>query len=478
MITDLPTDTVDLPRRLMLGRFAAAMAAYSGTGRDGLSEDGLSSVRQDSAFSPHRPPQARQLIWLTMNGGPSQVDTWDHKPELTRRDGQTVDHFDRETGFFPNSVGPLMRSPFQFRQWGQSGTWVSEIFPHLARCVDHMAFLHACWSQSNNHSPALFQINTGSFRQGFPALGAWLSWRLGTDSRALPAFVVLTDATGRGRPKGGALNWGSGFMPTAHQGVALADPADWLDAVSATSPLRDQQRLVQLVDQLNALHRAGRAERLAESARRLAREQALQLQSRAPHLLDLGSETRSTQQAYGLDNPTSASFGRQCLFARRLIEAGVRCVQIYSGGTENEQSWDAHRDLATNHRQLARETDQPIAALLTDLHLRGLLDSTLVLWSGEFGRLPMVQRGGTGRDHNPHAFTAWLAGGGVKGGHHHGATDELGLKGVEGRVSIPDLHATILHLMGLDHRKVTYRFNSRDVRLTDVSGEVIQPILA
>jgi hypothetical protein len=429
----------------------------------------------------HFPAKARSVIWLFMNGGPSQVDTWDYKPELDQRDGQELKGFDNATGFFVDQVGPLMKSPFKFQRHGQSGAWVSELFPHMARHVDKMAFLYSCWTDSNNHSPALFKINTGMTRMGFPCLGSWVTYGLGTESQNLPAFVTMYDTLGRGIPKGHASNWGAGFLPSIYQGTALKPqgaPIDNLD------PPRDmtvsqQRSQLDLLAKLNRrqLEQSGGESELA--ARIEAFELAYRMQMAAPEALDLNREPQLVQRLYGLDNPKCTHFAKQCLIARRMVERGVRFVQIYSGGMENQLSWDGHIDIHGNHGGFAQETDLPIAGLLTDLESRGLLDTTLVIWGGEFGRLPVSQKGAKpGRDHNPHAMTYWMAGAGIKGGTLHGATDEIGFKAAVDRVSVHDLHATILHLLGLDHTKLTYRYNGRDFRLTDVSGNVVRSILA
>jgi hypothetical protein len=429
---------------------------------------------------PHFPARAKSVIWLFMNGGPSQIDTWDYKPELARCDGKELKGFDKNTGFFTDQVGPLMKSPFKFQQHGQCGAWVSELFPNMARHVDKMAFLHSCYTDSNNHSPALLKINTGMSRMGFPCFGAWVTYGLGTVSQNLPAFVVMYDTLGRGLPKGYAQNWGAGFLPSIYQGTALKAQGAPISNLTRSTDMTTAQQRAQL-DLVATLNRH-RLERTREDSDLVARiesfELAYRMQMTAPEALDLKSESHATQKLYGLDNPKCAHFAKQCLMARRLVERGVRTVQIYSGGTENEKSWDGHTNIVENHTGFARETDIPIAGLLTDLQSRGLLESTLVIWGGEFGRLPLVQKGGTGRDHNPHAFTTWMAGGGVKGGTRYGQTDEIGHKAAVDKVSINDLHATILHLLGIDHTRLTYRSNGRDFRLTDVAGRMIKEILA
>jgi hypothetical protein len=430
---------------------------------------------------PHFPAQAKSVIWLFMNGGPSQVDTWDYKPELAKRDGKELEGFDKNTGFFTGQVGPVMKSPFKFAQHGESGHWVSDIFPHLARHVDDMAFIHSCHTDSNNHSPALFMINTGMTRMGFPCVGSWVTYGLGTESQDLPAFCVMSDPLGRGLPKGYTQNWGAGFIPSIYQGTWLKPQGEAIENLKPPAEMNDDQQRAQLdlLAQLNK-HRQEltHPEELELSARIESFELAYRMQVAAPEAIDITRETAATQAMYGIDDKKCAHFAKQCLTARRLVERGVRFVQIYSGGMENERSWDGHQDIVKNHSGFAGETDQPIAALLTDLKQRGLLESTLVIWGGEFGRLPIVQKGGTGRDHNPHAFTYWLAGGGAKPGMSHGLTDELGYKAVQNKVSVNDLHATILHLLGLDHKKLTFRLNGRDFRLTDVAGRVVQEVIA
>jgi len=430
---------------------------------------------------PHFPVKAKSVIWLFMNGGQSQVDTWDYKPALEKADGQDLPGFDKNTGFFVNAVGGLMKSPFHFQQYGQSGTWASEIFPHLSQHVDDMAFIHSCFTQTNNHSPALFEINTGLSRMGYPCAGAWVTYGLGTENQNLPAFIVMYDTLGRGLPKGNASNWGAGFLPGVYQGTALNAQGQPINNLARDEQMTDAQQRAQLdlLHQLNEID-LNREQRDSELAARIeSYELAYRMQMAAPEALDIAGEPESVRTLYGVDEKRCAHFAKQCLMARRLVERGVRVVQIYSGGMENERSWDGHKDIAGNHRQFAGETDQPIAALLTDLKQRGLLDSTLVVCCGEFGRLPLAQKGPTpGRDHNPHAFTAWFAGGGVKGGTHYGETDEFGHKAAVDKVSVNDLHATLLGLLGLNHEKLTYRHNGRNFRLTDVAGEVVHKIIA
>jgi hypothetical protein len=432
-----------------------------------------------------RPPQlktrAKSVIWLFMNGGPSQVDTWDYKPELIRRHGQELPGFDKKTGFFTDSVGPLMKSPFAWAQHGQSGTWASELFPHLSRHVDKMAFLHSCHTESNNHSPALFMINTGSTRMGFPCVGSWMTYGLGSESRDLPSFVVMSDPLDRGLPKGQASNWGAGFLPSVYQGTWLRPKGDPIDNLNRATGMNAEAQRAQLdlLRSLNQHHLAHAGSESELGARIESFELAYRMQTAAPEAFGIEREPEHLKHLYGLDQSHCRHFAAQCLMARRMVERGVRFVQIYSGGMDNQRSWDGHEDIIGNHRGFARETDQPIAGLLADLEQRGLLDETLVIWGGEFGRLPVSQKGGNpGRDHNPHAFTYWMAGGGVRGGVHHGATDPFGHKAEVDKVSVNDLHATILHLMGLDHERLTFFNNGRNFRLTDVAGEVVRSVVA
>jgi hypothetical protein len=451
-----------------------------------LQEEGLLAATATPSSNPmlpratHFPAKAKSVIWLFMNGGPSQVDTWDYKPELAKRDGKELAGFDKNTGFFTDQVGPLMKSPFAFAQHGKSGAWASEIFPNLATHVDDMAFIHSCHTETNNHSPALFQINTGMSRMGFPCMGAWVTYGLGTLNQNLPGFVVMYDTLGRGLPKGHAQNWGAGFLPGVFQGTALNPQGAPINNLYRAADLTDEQQRAQLelVGKLNRRDLAQHPHEADLAARIESFELAYRMQMTAPEVLDVTRESAETQKLYGLDNPKCAHFAKQVLTARRLVESGVRFVQIYSGGMENERSWDGHANIKDNHSGFALETDIPIAALLADLKQRGLLDSTLVVCNGEFGRLPIVQKGGTGRDHNPHAFTTWFAGGGVKGGTHYGETDEIGHKAVVDKVSVNDLHATVLHLLGMDHEKLTYRYNGRNFRLTDVAGSVVKAIVA
>jgi hypothetical protein len=452
-----------------------------GTGLNPAQAAGGKSTAPLAPKPSHFAARAKRVIWLFINGGPSHVDTWDFKPELQKRDGQELPGFDRFTGFFANAVGPLMKSPFQFQPQGECGKPVSEIFPHLSKHVDKMAFIHSLFAKSNNHSPALFMMNTGFTQMGYPCVGSWATYGLGSESKDLPAFVVMSDPLGRGLPKGYSLNWGAGFLPSVYQGTWLKPQGDPIDNLFRAKEMNDTQQRAQLdlLRQLNLGHQARHPADDEFTTRIESFELAYRMQSAAPEAMDVDREPEHVRKLYGVDQEKCAHFARQCLIARRMIERGVRFVQIYSGGMENQRSWDGHSDIHGNHSQFALETDQPIAALLEDLEQRGLLADTLVIWGGEFGRLPVAQKSDKpGRDHNPHALTFWLAGGGVKGGTSFGATDDVGHKAAIDPVDVHDLHATILHLMGLDHERLTFNLNGRDFRLTDVSGNVITPIIA
>jgi hypothetical protein len=358
---------------------------------------------------------------------------------------------------------------------------VSELFPRLGCHVDKMAFVHSAYTESNNHSPALFMMNTGMPRMGFPCVGSWVTYGLGSESQNLPGFIVMSDPRGRGLPKGHAANWGAAFLPGTFQGTHLHPKGAPIDNLERPSAMSDdgQRAQLDLVKQLNQLHRDRLKAEAELSARIETFELAYRMQSAAPEAIDLDSEPDHIKKLYGLDDPRCEHVARQCLTARRLAERGVRFIQIYSGGMENQLSWDGHIDIKGNHEQFAGETDKPVAGLLADLDQRGMLDETLVIWGGEFGRLPIAQTGKKpGRDHNQHGFTLWLAGGGVKGGTSYGETDEVGYAAAVNKVHLNDLHATFLHLLGIDHERLTYLYSGRRFRLTDVAGKVIRPILA
>ena len=469
-----------LNRRTMLQRCGMGVGSLGLASL--LQQEGLTANPSPLvARKPHFKAKAKSVIWLFINGGPSQVDTWDYKPELAKRDGQELKGFDKFTGFFSNAVGGLMKSPFEFKQYGQCGKHVSSIFPHLSKHTDKMAFIHSGHTESNNHSPALFAMNCGLPRMGYPCVGSWVTYGLGSESDSLPAFVVMSDPKGRGLPKGHAANWGSGYLPSVYQGTHFRPTGEPIDNLNRPREMSDKQqrRQLDLLKTLNQKHFAANPFEESLAARIESFELAYRMQSAAPEALAVDKEPEHLRKMYGLDDDKCKHFAAQCLTARRMVERGVRFVQIYSGGMENQRSWDGHNDIHGNHTQFAGETDKPIAALLEDLSQRGLLDETLVIWGGEFGRLPLAQKSKKpGRDHNPHALTYWLAGGGVKGGVSYGETDEIGHKAAVNKAHINDLHATILHLMGMNHEKLTYRHNGRDFRLTDVAGVVIKDVIA
>jgi hypothetical protein len=460
------------------------MISIGGHGLGALALGSLITPAVAEAVGPAPPiaTRAKSVIWLVMNGGQSHVDTWDYKPQLAKSNGKKLEGFDNEVGFFPDNVGAIMQSPFSFKQYGECGKWVSDIFPSIAQHVDDMAFVHSCHGKSNNHSPALFTLNTGVSRMGYPCVGSWVTYGLGSENKNLPAFVVMTDPKGRGLPKGQAQNWGAGFLPSSFQGTALNNSGQPIDDLTRIANLSDRQQRRQLdfINTLNREHQKSREANAELEARIRSFELAYRMQTAAPEIFDLKRESPSIHTMYGLDDKRCAHFGRQCLTARRLVESGVRFVQLYSGGTVNQKSWDGHIDIEGNHRGFAEEVDQPIAALLTDLKQRGMLDETLVVCGGEFGRLPVAQIGAKpGRDHNPNAFTTWFAGGGVKGGVSYGETDELGLEATVNKVTIHDLHATILHQLGIDHDQLTYDISGLDVKLTGVEpARVIDQIIS
>jgi hypothetical protein len=440
---------------------------------DLLARQGLLAAESGGPQGPlapragHFAARAKAVIWLFMEGGPSGFDLFDPKPQLAKRAGQKVDGIQTHFG----NPGPLLASPFKFQQYGQSGTWVCEKYRALANHVDDIALVKSVFAESPNHSPAMYQMNTGITRPGFPSAGAWVTYGLGSENQNLPGFVVLPSGVG----KGGAANWSAGFLPGSYQGTLLRTSGDPILNLSRPAGLDDRQQraMLDLAAQLNAEHLARHAGEGDLLARIESFELAYRMQMEAPAATRLSEESADTHKLYGLDRAGgTAQFGSKCLLARRLVERGVRFVQVYSN-----DEWDAHGDIAANHSDRCAETDVPIAGLLTDLKQRGLLDSTLVVWGGEFGRMP-VSEGGKGRDHNPHGFLMWMAGGGIRGGTSYGETDEIGYQAAVDKVSVPDIHATILHQLGLDHQRLTYKHNGRQYRLTDVSGNVLEKILA
>lgn len=431
-------------------------------------------VFADASRRPHHPPKADSVIFLYMDGGPSQVDTFDPKPRLDREHGEPIKMKVPATQF--NNIGKVMKSPWPFRPRGQSGIPVSDLLPYIAECADDLAVIRSMTSNFSEHTNANYFLHTGHGQQGRPSMGAWITYGLGSVCRDLPGFVVLNGGL---IPPGGLDNFNSGFLPASYQGSVFRHgkaPVANLEPREKTPDL--QRRKLDLLRRLDAQAREHLPASDALESAIANYELAFKMQSAVPQLLDLTGESAATKKLYGLDadyEPTRI-YGTQCLLARRLVERGVRFVEVTCPNVGADR-WDQHSDLRTGHQNNARATDQPVAALLKDLKARGLLERTLVVWAGEFGRTPMAQ-GSDGRDHNPFGFSIWLAGGGVKGGTVYGATDEYGYFAVENKVEIHDLHATMLHLLGLDHKRLTYRFGGRDMRLTDVHGEVIHAILA
>jgi hypothetical protein len=418
--------------------------------------------------APHFPAKAKRIIFLFMHGGPSQVDTFDYKPKLTEYDGKPLPF--AKPRVVSGATGNLLKSPFKFEQHGNSGAWVSELFPNIAKCVDDLCFIKSMHGSNSRHGGALLELHTGSDTFVRPSMGSWITYGLGTENRDLPGYVSICPTL----THGGVNNYTSAFLPAIYQATPLGNagtPSSKVGVpfVKGTTP-PDQQR--RELDLLAELDRERTAKDAAMDGRIQSFEMAFRMQATAPMVQDLSKETKETHALYGLDDKATENFGRQCLMARRFAEAGVRFVQC-----THSYKWDQHDNLKNGHTANAKEVDKPIAGLLMDLKRRGLLKDTLVLWGGEFGRTPVAQ-GKDGRDHNPHGFTMFMAGGGVKAGHAHGATDDFGYYSVEDKVHIHDLHATMLHLLGLDHLKLTYRHAGRDFRLTDVHGEVVKGVLA
>jgi hypothetical protein len=424
---------------------------------------------------PQFAAKAKAVIFLFMEGGPSHVDLVDPKPELTRQNGKPLPaSFGRVITPMGTGGNNLLASKRTFARYGKSGLDFSDWLPHMAKCADDFTVLRACWADGLNHVGSVCQMNTGSVLAGRPSLGSWALYGLGSVNRNLPGFVVF--AEGGNEPTGGARNYGTGYMPATYQGTLFRNgpnPILNLNTPADVGAERQKAKLA-LVQELNTIHGRERAGDTQLEARRAAYELAFRMQASAPEAVDLSQESDKTKELYGLNRKETAEFGTRCLLARRLVERGVRFVQIYCGAGSQ---WDAHSDLEGNHTRMCTRADQPTAALIRDLKQRGMLNDTLVIWGGEFGRTPMTE-GTNGRDHNPYGFSMLLAGGGAKGGYAHGKTDEFGLYGVDGRVHVHDFHATILHLLGFDHTKLTFRHNGKDERLTDVKGKVVTEILA
>ncbi|MCI0456660.1 MAG: DUF1501 domain-containing protein [Gemmataceae bacterium] len=452
-------------------------------GQEGLLEGSTQRPRPRADLNGglHHRARAKRVVQLFMSGAASHVDTFDYKPELIRHHGQEFNPGGR-VELFQSNPGAVMQSPWRWRQHGQCGKWVSDLLPHLAGCVDDIAFIHSMVSRSNVHGPATFMQSSGFVLPGFPSMGAWVSYGLGSLNENLPSFVVLPDA--RGFAPNGPANWSSGFLPAAYQGTMIraTDPNPIFDLfppqtgfINRTSEAEGQE----LLRQMNRRHQEARPGDSRLDARIASYELAARLQLSAPEVLDISRETPATHRMYGLDQRVTEDFGRNCLIARRLLERGVRFVQVWSGADNGfpRRNWDSHEDLARDHGDMGASLDKPAAALLRDLKQRGLLDDAIVLWTTEFGRMPCSQ-GNRGRDHNPSAFTNWLAGGGIRGGVTYGASDEWGFRVAHQATYCYDVHATILHLLGIDHERLTFRHNGIDRRLTDVHGHVIRAILA
>lgn len=423
---------------------------------------------------PHHTPKAERVIFLFMYGGPSHIDTFDYKPTMKGMDGKTVDVKTFGRGGH-KSGGRIVEPRWNFNQYGECGKWVSNLFPNVAKHVDDIAFLHSLTADSPIHGSAMLMMNSGKILSGNPTLGSWVNYGLGTENENLPGYVVMLDPTGG--PISGAKNWTSGFMPASYQGTVLNSEGppilDLRRPEGISQPV--QRELLDALAHTNSRHLAQREGYSELSARIASYELAYNMQSHAPEAVDFSQESAATLDMYGMNKGQTRNFGSKCLLARRLAERGVRFIQVYSGGNHNDANWDAHGDLEHNHNLHAGETDQPIAALLADLKQRGLLDSTLVVWGGEFGRQPTAEYAkGSGRDHNAYGFTMWMAGGGIKGGVSYGTTDELGSRAVENPLHVKHLHATVLHQMGLDPNRLSYFFSGLDQKLVGV--EHVEPI--
>ena len=472
MLPEIPISRRDLLSRCGAGFGMVGLASV-------LADQGLRAAERAiadplAARAPHHPAKAKHVIHLYMNGGPSQVDTFDPKPALAKYQGQRPESIAKLRT--ENQTVGLRPSPFKFAQHGQSGLPISEIFPRVAKFADDLCVIRSMYTDIPNHEPSMFMMNSGHLQALRPSYGSWLQYGLGTENQNLPGYIVMCP----GLPVNGAANWSNRFLPGIYQGCHMNLPIDY-DPRAALPFLQSQhlsadtqRRQLDFIQKLNGLQAARSSHDALLDARIASLELAFRMQTAAQEAFDLTRESQRTREMYGYESPNRNVFAMNCLLARRLVERGVRAVQIYAGAG---QPWDTHSNNDGQHRQLAGNTDQAIAALLLDLKQRGLLEETIVLWGGEFGRTPASQ-GGDGRDHNHWGFSVWLAGGGIKGGVAYGSTDEFGYRAVDKRVHPHDLHATMLHLMGIDHEKLTYRYSGRDHRLTDVAGEVIKEIIA
>jgi len=432
---------------------------------------------------PHLPPRAKRAIHICLCGALSHLDSFDYKPSLAKYHGRPMPADEKPDVFF-GQIGLLRQSDWKFSRRGQSGLWVSDLFPAISDVADELTVIHSMVAETSNHTPATFQENSGFRLNGFPTLGSWLSYGLGSETDELPSFVVIPDA--RGLPAAGTINWTNGFLPARHQGVVFRGRGQAINDLTPAHAIAAarEQAARRLLDGMNRRHAAERDGDDALAARVRSYELAAKMQMSVPEVTNLDGETAATHALYGLDREESADFGRGCLLARRLIERGVRFVQLFSGGSFGNPriNWDGHENMVANHGQEAPRIDRPVAGLLRDLRQRGLLDDTLVLFTTEFGRTPFTQSAadvvGLGRDHNQYGFTVWMAGAGLKHGITYGQTDEFGYKAIENRVTWPDFHATVLHLLGIDHERLTFYHNGIQRRLTNVHGEVVRGVLA
>jgi Protein of unknown function (DUF1501) len=432
---------------------------------------------------PHHAARARRVVQICLCGALSHLDSFDYKPRLAELHGQPLSSEEKPDVFF-GQVGLLRKHDWEFRQRGESGLWISDLFPNIAELADELTIIRSMVAETSNHTPATFQENTGFRLNGFPTVGAWLSYGLGSESDDLPSFVVIPDA--RGYPAGGTINWSNGFLPARHQGVTLRSKGAPIDDLRPAVPITEDRETAtrDFLAELNRRHLAERSDEDVLAARIRSYELAARMQLAVPEVADLSHETAATQALYGLDHEESADFGRGCLLARRLLERGVRFVQLFSGGSFGSPriNWDGHEDMRENHGREAPRIDRPVAGLLADLRQRGLLDDTLVLFTTEFGRTPFTQSAadtvGLGRDHNQYGFSIWMAGAGLRHGLAYGATDEVGYKAVEKIATWHDFHATVLHLLGIDHERLTFYHNGIQRRLTNVHGQVIGDLLA
>ena len=462
------------------GLAMASMLSQDGfLGRWARADDALAASNPLAPKEPHLPVRAKSCIFLTMNGAPSQVDTFDYKPELEKYAGKPLPPDRKYINSGGRKVGYLTPAWREFRPGGESGLLVSDYFPNIRKHADKLCVLNSCHTDSHAHGSALVAMNTGKTQIGRPSLGSWAVYGLGTENENLPGYVVMLDK--RGGPISGQPNWSSGFMPATYSGTLFRPTGDPILDLRGTKHMTDRAQRNQLdfLARINQLHLNERSGDRELAARMDSYELAYRMQSATPEAVDLSRESQEILDLYGVGKKPTDEYGRNCLIARRLVERGVRFIQLYSGGGHLEETWDAHAGIESNHGQHAPEVDQPIAALLTDLERRSMLDDTLIVWGGEFGRMPFSEgKNAKGRNHNPYGFSMWMAGGGVKGGMTYGKTDEFGFEAIENKVHLHDIHATILHIMGLDHELLTYFHQGRDESLTDVGGRVVHDILA